>query len=618
MTDSPDSTRSFDARSFLRGLTSAPGVYRMLDGDAAVLYVGKAASLKKRVASYFSKALPTRLQRMVAQIAAIEVTITRTEAEALLLENQLIKALKPRYNVLLRDDKSYPYIHISDHPWPRLGLHRGQRRVGGQLFGPYPSVAAVREALTTLHKLFGLRGCPDTVFRNRSRPCLQYQIGRCAGPCVGLVSAAEYQDRIRQASAFLDGRSDQLVAEFQREMEAASAALDFETAARWRDRVADLRTIQARQYVDGRRSDLDVLACVVQQGRACVALTSFRSGFNQGTRTYLPRCNGTEEAAEVLAAFVGQHYLDHPPPPEIVISHPIADRLLLEQVLSEQAGRQVALRSQVRGDRAGYLNLARQNAELALASAASSRAGQRARLEDLMTLIGLPALPQRIECFDISHTQGEATVASCVVFDAEGPVRGQYRRFNIGSAAPGDDYAAMREALLRRFRKVAEGGVAPELLLIDGGKGQLAEAQRVLEDLGVSGVALVGVAKGEARKAGEETLVRPDGTTLKPGAASPGLQLIQQVRDEAHRFAITGHRARRGKARQTSRLEDIAGIGPKRRSSLLRHFGGLDGLRRAGVAEIARAPGVNEALAQRIYAALHGTEVAEQAQSPTS
>ena len=618
MTDAPANVLPFDAKRFLRDLTTAPGVYRMLDGEAAVLYVGKAASLKKRVASYFSKALPTRLQRMVAQIAMIEVTITRTEAEALLLENQLIKALKPRYNVLLRDDKSYPYIHISDHPWPRLGLHRGQRRVAGQLFGPYPSVLAVREALTTLHKLFGLRGCPDTVFRNRSRPCLQYQIGRCAGPCVGLVSDAEYRDRIRQASAFLDGRSDQLVTEFQREMEAASAALEFEAAARWRDRVADLRAIQARQYVDGRRTDLDVVACVVERGRACVALTSFRSGFNQGTRTYAPRCNGAEDAAEILAAFVGQHYLDSPPPPEIVISHALIDGRLLEQVLTEQAGRKVVLRHQVRGDRAGYLDLARQNAELALSTAANSQAGQRARHEDLLRLLGLPALAQRIECFDISHTQGEATVASCVVFDAEGPVRGQYRRFNITTAAPGDDYAAMREALLRRFRKVAEGGVAPDLLLIDGGKGQVAEARRVLEELGVSGVALAGVAKGEARKPGEETLVRPDGVTLKPGPASPGLQLIQQVRDEAHRFAITGHRARRSKTRQTSRLEDIAGIGPRRRSSLLRHFGGLDGLRKAGITEIARAPGVSEALAHRIYAALHGTEATEQAQSPTS
>lgn len=601
-------TPRFEPRPFLRSLTAAPGVYRMLDAQGEVLYVGKAASLRKRVANYFGKNLPPRTQRMVAQIASIEINLTRTEAEALLLENQLIKSLKPRYNVLLRDDKSYPYIHISDHDWPRIGFHRGPRRDGGRYFGPFPSALAVREMLSLLHRLFGVRGCPDNVFRNRSRPCLQYQIGRCSAPCVGLVDRQDYDRRIRQTIAFLEGRGDELALEFGQAMDRASASLDFEQAARWRDLIADLRAVQASQYVDGRRADLDVLACVLDGGAACVALSSFRGGLNQGTRSYFPRCNGVDSAEEVLAAFVGQHYLDYPPPGEIVLGHELPDRELLEQVLGEQAGRKVEIRTRVRGERAGYLLLARRNAELALATERSSNASQRARLEDLQAILQLPEPPQRMECFDISHTQGEATVASCVVFDGEGPQRGQYRRYNITEVAAGDDYGAMRSVLNRRFRKVAEGGVQPDLLLIDGGKGQLAQAQAVLTELGIADLAMVGVAKGEARRPGAETLVLTDGRTIQPGPASPGLQLIQQIRDEAHRFAITGHRARRGKTRQTSRLEDIAGIGPRRRASLLKYFGGLEGLKQAGAAEIARAPGVSASLAERIYAALHGID----------
>ena len=609
MTDGPAQAGEFDGKAFVRQLTPAPGVYRMLAADGSVLYVGKAASLKKRVASYFLKEQPSRrIALMVAQIAGIEVTITRTESEALILENQLIKSLRPRYNVLLRDDKSYPHIVLTDETWPRLAYQRGPRSVPGRYFGPFTSSGAVRETLDLMFKLFKLRSCEDSVFRNRSRPCLQHQIGRCSAPCVGLVPTREYDATVRRAALFLEGRSTELVDELGQAMEAASARLEFEQAAQLRDQIAAIRRIQARQYVEGEQVEMDVLACVLDRGQACVLLMAFRNGYNQGTRSFFPKANGAESCEEVLGAFVAQHYLEHRPPREIVLSHAIADQALLQEVLASQAGRKVEIKSSVRGERARYLDIASQNAALALGTELASSASQRARLASLQELLGLAQTPARIECFDISHTMGEATVASCVVFDAEGPVRGQYRRYNISGIEPGDDYAAMHQALERRFRRGMEDGVLPDLLLIDGGAGQLAQARSVLEALGVTGVAMIGVAKGEARRAGHEALVFPDGREIRPGAASPGLQLVQQVRDEAHRFAITGHRGKRQKTRETSRLEDIPGIGPRRRAALLKHFGGLAGLREAGVEEIARAEGVSAALAQRIYDALHGLE----------
>jgi len=465
----------------------------------------------------------------------------------------------------------------------------------------------VRETLGTMHKLFKLRSCEDSVFRNRSRPCLQYQIGRCSAPCVGLVEAGDYADAVRRAALFLDGRSDELADELTKAMEAASERLDFEQAARMRDLVATLRKLQARQYVDGKAAELDVLACAMRGSAACVLLLAFRDGRNLGTRAFFPKTNGAESAEEVLSAFVSQYYAEQPAPREIVLDRDIPDRELIEHALSAEGGRKVQIKASVRGERAGYLDLAKRNAELSLATEVSSQAAQGARLEALRELLQLDAPPQRIECFDISHTMGEAAVASCVVFNEQGPLRSQYRRYNIAGIEPGDDYAAMHQALERRFRRaVEEGGVMPDLLLIDGGAGQLAQARGVLADLGVDGVRLVGVAKGEGRRAGHETLVLPDGRELRPGPDSLGLQLIQQVRDEAHRFAITGHRGRRQKARSSSRLEDIPGIGPRRRANLLRHFGGLAGLKAAGVEEIARVEGVNAALAERIYAALHG------------
>lgn len=603
---------SFDGKRFARELTAAPGVYRMYAADGSVLYVGKAASLKKRVASYFVSADRTlRIQAMLAQVVRMEVTITRTEGEALLLENQLIKSLKPRYNVRLLDDKSYPYIHLATQDeTPRIAFYRGTRAIGGRFFGPYPSALSVRETLNTIHKLFKLRSCEDSVFRNRSRPCLQYQIERCSAPCVNYISPDDYRASVRRTELFLDGNNDGLVQELGEAMEQASVELEFERAAHLRDQIANLRKMQARQYVDGERLDLDVLACTVEQGMACVVLLCFRNGMNLGTRNFFPRTNGAEDPGEVLGAFVGQYYFDKRPPREIVLSHAIEDQDLIEQVLGERLGAKVRLKAAVRAERARYLELALQNARVAMAAQIGSQAAQRARLVAVQSMLALDGLPQRIECFDISHTMGEATVASCVVFDADGPVRSQYRRFNITGITPGDDFAAMGQALTRRFKRASEDGVVPDLLLIDGGKGQLAQARAVLDELGIKGVALVGVAKGAARRAGDETLVLPDGRELHPGAGSPALHLIAHVRDEAHRFAITGHRGRRAKVREHSRLEDIPGIGARRRAMLLRHFGGLAELKRAGAEEIARVEGINMALAQRIWGALHGIEEA--------
>ena len=619
-------TGGFDGKAFVAQLSTAPGVYRMYAADGSLLYVGKAGALKRRVASYFANTPRTpRIHSMVAQIARMEVTVTRTEAEALLLENQLIKSLAPRYNVALRDDKSYPYVLLTQEPWPRLAFHRGPRALPGRYFGPYASAGAVRETMDLMFKLFRLRSCEDSVFRNRSRPCLQYQIGRCSAPCVGLVEAGEYAEAVHRATLFLEGRSDELGEELAAAMEAASGRLEFEQAARLRDLLATLRGVQARQYVDGHAANLDVLACAMQGSSACVLLLAFRDGRNLGTRAFYPRTNGEDSAEEVLAAFVSQYYAEMPPPAEIVLDRAIADAALIELALTEAAGRKVVLKSSVRGERAGYLDLARRNAQLALATELASRGAQRMRSESLRALLDLPEAPTRIECFDISHTLGEATVASCVVFDAAGPVRNQYRRYNIAGIEPGDDYAAMRQAIERRFRRVLQAGAGieqapgakpglskeallPDVLLIDGGVGQLAQAREVLADLGVEGVLLVGVSKGQQRRAGDETLVLADGRELRPGAASPALQLIQQVRDEAHRFAITGHRGRRQKVRSSSRLEDIPGIGPRRRASLLRHFGGLAGLKAAGEQEIARVDGINAALAARIYATLHGLD----------
>jgi excinuclease ABC subunit C len=605
----------FDGKSFVRTLTSSPGVYRYFDAAGELLYVGKAGNLKKRVGSYFLKPrMEPRIAAMVAQIARVEITVTRTEGEALLLESQLIKSLKPRYNILLRDDKSYPYIYLSGgEDYPRLAFHRGARNLPGRFFGPYPSTYAVRESLSLMQKLFKVRQCEDSYFRNRSRPCLQHQIGRCTAPCVRLIGVEDYRNDVRHAEMFLEGRSNAVIDELAEAMEQASKSLHFERAATLRDQVAALRQLQAQHHVQGASADMDVIACRIESGMACVSVLFFRNGISLGTRDFFPRLPLDAEPADVLAQFIAQYYLDRPVPRELILGEPLADQQILGELLAQQSGHAVELKSSVRGDRAQFLQMAERNAQASLTARLASRQTLGARFDDLQKVLELPTMPRRIECFDISHTMGEATVASCVVFGPEGPEKSHYRRFNITGIRPGDDYAAMHQALTRRFRKVAEGeGARPDVLLIDGGSGQVAQAQDVLKELGVSGIEVVGVAKGPGRRAGEETLVLAreapgsPGRELHPGSSSPALHLVAAVRDEAHRFAISGHRKRREKARERSVLEDVQGIGARRRSALLKAFGGLSGVESAGVEELMQVKGIDRGLAERIYASLHG------------
>ncbi|MGH8160397.1 MAG: excinuclease ABC subunit UvrC [Rhodanobacter sp.] len=600
----------FDGKAFVRTLTSSPGVYRHFDATGELLYVGKAGNLKKRVGSYFLKPrMEPRIAAMVAQIARVEITVTRTEGEALLLESQLIKSLKPRYNILLRDDKSYPYIYLSGgEDYPRLAFHRGARNLPGHYFGPYPSTYAVRESLSLMQKLFKVRQCEDSYFRNRSRPCLQHQIGRCTAPCVQLISVPDYRNDVRHAEMFLEGRSNAVIDELAEAMEQASKALNFERAAVLRDQVAALRQLQAQHHVHGASADMDVIACRIEAGMACVSVLFFRNGISLGTRDFFPRLPLDAEPTDVLTQFIAQYYLDRPVPRELILGEPIADQGILAELLAQQSGHAVELKSSVRGDRAQFLQMAERNAQASLTARLASRQTLGTRFDDLQKVLGLASAPRRIECFDISHTMGELTVASCVVFGPEGPEKSHYRRFNIAGITPGDDYAAMHQALTRRFRKVAEGeGARPDILLIDGGRGQVAQALDVLRELGVSGIEVVGVAKGPGRRAGEETLVLADsGRELHPGSSSPALHLVAAVRDEAHRFAISGHRKRREKARERSVLEDVSGIGTRRRSALLKAFGGLAGVESAGVEELMQVKGIDRGLAERIYASLHG------------
>jgi len=600
----------FDGKAFVRTLTSSPGVYRHFDAAGELLYVGKAGNLRKRVGSYFLKPrMEPRIAAMVAQIARVEITVTRTEGEALLLESQLIKSLKPRYNILLRDDKSYPYIYLSSgEDYPRLAFHRGAKNLPGRYFGPYPSTYAVRESLSLMQKLFKVRQCEDSYFRNRTRPCLQYQIGRCSAPCVGLISVEDYRSDVRHAEMFLEGRSNAVIDELAEAMEQASKALQFERAAKLRDQVAALRQLQAQHHVQGASADMDVIACRIEAGMACVSVLFFRNGISLGTRDFFPKLPLDAEPADVLAQFIAQYYLDRPVPRELILGEALADQAILAELLGQHAGHAVELKSSVRGERAQFLQMAGRNAQASLTARLASRQTLGTRFDDLQKVLGLAALPRRIECFDISHTMGELTVASCVVYGPEGPEKSHYRRFNIAGIIPGDDYAAMHQALTRRFRKLAEGeGARPDVLLIDGGGGQVAQALEVLRELGVEGIEVVGVAKGPGRRAGEETLVLADsGRELHPGSSSPALHLVAAVRDEAHRFAISGHRKRREKARERSVLEDIPGIGARRRSALLKAFGGMQGVETAGVEELMQVKGIDRGLAEKIYASLHG------------
>ena len=599
----------FDAKAFVGTLPARPGIYRMLGADGEILYVGKAGSLKARVGSYFRPdQLQPKVQALVHLIAAIEVTVTNSDTEALLLEHNLIKRHRPRFNVILRDDKSFPYVHISAHQYPRLSFYRGSRKPAGQLFGPYPSASAMHETLNQLHKLFRIRSCKDSYFANRSRPCLEYQIGRCSAPCTGLISEEAYSRDVQSAVEVLEGRAADVTARIGREMDQSAEGLDYERAAVLRDQLAALTDVQSRQIVSRIRgvADTDVIAVAEAGGEFCISLMFIRGGQVLGTSTFHPRAP-ISEAPEVLSGFLGQHYLERDPPPRILLSHATEDSEILAASLSAKAGRRVRISRATRGLPQRWVQLANQNAENELRMRQASQASLAEQFAELGAFLSLATPPARIECFDVSHTQGESTIASCVVFGPSGPMKAEYRRYNIERVERGDDYGAMRQALARRYRRrQQEQAPLPDLLLLDGGAGQLAEAARVLAELSLAIPAVAGVAKGADRRAGQERIFllgQKSASILPPD--SKALHLIQRVRDEAHRFAISGHRRSRARSRQTSMLEAVAGLGPARRRALLKQFGGLQGVLRAGTEDLARVPGIGPALAQAIFEHLH-------------
>ncbi len=600
---------AFDPKPFLANVSQRPGVYRMLAANGDVLYVGKARNLKNRLTSYFvGKAQAAKTMAMVSQIENIEVTVTASETEALLLEYNLIKRHRPRFNVTLRDDKSFPYLYISTHhEYPRISFYRGSRKLPGRFFGPYPNARATRETLLLLQKLFLLRPCSDGFFSNRSRPCLQHQIKRCSGPCVRLISPEDYRQDVNDAIKVLEGRGAELIDELASRMEEASQQLEFERAARLRDQINGIKAIHSTQSVTRNASeDIDAVALVSHGSDHCVSIVFVRGGRNLGSTNFFPR-PGIAEAGELLSGFLAQYYLGRDAPSEILIDQPIEDADLLEATLSQKMERTVRIRSGVRGVRSRWLGMARENAELGLKMRRATEATSSEQLQAVAETFGLPQPPQRIECFDVSHTMGERTVASCVVFGPEGAIKSDYRRFNIEGLAPGDDYGALRQALSRRYARIKKGEAPmPDLLLIDGGPGQLAEAVKVLQELEIEGLRVAGVAKGADRRPGQERLFVPEQhapIVLPPD--SPALLLIQRVRDEAHRFAITGHRQRRAKARTQSILETVPGLGPRRRRELLKQFGGLQGVARAGIDDLAKVHGISRKLAQAIYETLH-------------
>jgi excinuclease ABC subunit C len=609
VSDTPDPR--FDHKSFIKTLTQRPGVYQMYNGAGKVLYVGKAKNLQRRVASYFrARGLNNKTLALVSKISQIEVTVTASETEALLLEQSLIKSLRPPYNVLFRDDKSYPYIYLSNDDYPRITFHRGAKKGKGRYFGPYPNSSAVRESLNFLQKVFKMRQCENSFFRNRSRPCLQYQIKRCSAPCVNYVSKEAYADAVRHTELFLEGKSKLLASELADQMEQASAQLEFERAAELRDQVADLQRVQEQQGIEGADGDIDIGAVAIASGLACIQMIYVRGGRVLGSKGYFPKLQLLDSPGEVLGAFLAQFYLagsGHEIPRQIIVSHTLPDEKIMVEALSEKAGRRVTVSDRVRTGRAKWLALASRTAAQNLSGHLANRQTQYQRMLALQDGIGLEELPQRLECFDISHISGELTVASCVVFDTSGPLKSDYRRFNIEGVKPGDDYAAMAQALKRRYTRVQkEEGKLPDIVFIDGGKGQLSQAEKIMEELQINNVQLVGVAKGSTRKAGFETLFRGgDRKEIVLPVDSPALHLIQHIRDESHRFAITGHKQRRGKKSSESPLEGIAGVGPKRRRELLRHFGGIQGIQRASVEELVRVPTISKKVAADIYAALH-------------
>ncbi len=608
----------FDAEAFLATLPIRPGVYRMVGEGAEVLYVGKARNLKARVTAYFrSSGLTTKTLVLVAQIRAIETTVTGSETEALLLEQSLIKIEQPRFNVLLRDDKSYPFIHLTEHPYPRLTFHRGAKRTGkgsGRYFGPYPSSAAVRDSLSILQKLFGIRPCADNFYKNRSRPCLQHQIKRCSAPCVGLIDRDRYAEDVRLAVLFLEGKSSDVLSEFKTRMATASEVLEFERAARYRDQIDHLRRVQESQYVHGAGGDVDIFGIALGSGQACVQGLFVRDGRLLGHRTWFPKNALAEDESELLFAFLSQYYLggqDREVPKTVVASVSLDDAQLLADALAERAGRKVEVACQVRGQRARWVRMAMENAQLSLNALVADRKNVLARFVELQAVLDWEDMPRRLECFDISHSSGEATVASCVVFDPEGPMKSDYRRYNIEGVPRGDDYGAIEQAIRRRYtRLVVDEAEAerklPDAVIIDGGTGQVGRAAEVLQQLQLENIALLGIAKGPARKPGLETIILAGHGELALPPNGPAMHLLQHIRDEAHRFAISGHRGRRQKKRRQSQLDGIPGVGPRRKRELLTHFGSVASIQGASAEEIAKVPGVSRKLAENIHGTLHG------------
>ena len=600
----------FDHKSFLKNLTQRPGVYQMFNAEGDVLYVGKAKNLKNRVSSYFrGSGLTNKTLALVGRIHHIQVTVTTTETEALLLEQNLIKQYRPPFNILLRDDKSYPYIFLSDGEYPRLAYHRGAKREPGSYFGPYPSSGSVRESLSLLQRVFKVRQCEDSYFKNRSRACLQYQIKRCTAPCVHAVTPEDYAIQVKHTRLFLEGRNDQLIADLADQMEKAAEQLAFEKAAEYRDQIQHLKRVTEQQYVESGNAELDVIAASTQAGLACVHVLFVRGGRILGSRSYYPKLPLESDAADLTLAFLGQFYLGsgREIPGRIVCAAEHEDMPSLEEALATQAGKKVQLLGRQRGRVDKWVELAQATAEQNLKSRLASKQSLLQRFEQLQDVLGLESLPERIECFDISHSSGEATVASCVVFDQNGPLKSDYRRFNIEGITPGDDYAAMQQALERRFKRLMEGeGKRPDILLIDGGKGQVRQAVDVLNEYGLNDILILGVAKGPSRKAGLEQLILADSNReINLASDAPALHLIQHVRDESHRFAVKSHIQKRDKKRQRSALDDVPSVGPKRRRELLRYFGSVKAVMEAPVRELAKVPGINEKIAEDIYACFH-------------
>lgn len=598
----------FDSRDFLNKVTELPGVYQMFDAQGSVIYVGKARNLKKRLSSYFTKSkLPVKTQSLVVNIANINVITTNTENEALILENRLIKEHKPRYNILLRDDKSYPYIHLTAHEYPRIAYHRGAKKGGGQFFGPYSSPKAVSETLKHLQRIFKLRQCADSYFSNRSRACLQFQIGRCSAPCVKNISKEKYSQSINNAILFLEGKSTSLIDKLVCQMEKQSKSLDFEGAAQTRDMISELRHVLEKQVVEVDGGDLDVIALKREAGINVLQIFFIRNGQNQGTSHFILKASADTEDSELIESFISQYYQEKTIPNQIIVSELPDDRELLERALSESKGSGVTIICKVRGIKREWLEFALKNAQNTLNSHINSKANMKARYDSLAQTLELMDIPNRIECFDISHSMGEATIASCVVFDSDGPLSSAYRRFNISGITAGDDYAAMEQAIRRRYsRVVKEQGVLPDIVLIDGGKGQLGRAVEVIEELKINNILIVGIAKGEGRKPGLEKIIIPSkNQEFMLPSTSMALHLLQHIRDEAHRFALAGHRGKIGRKKSRSVLEDIPGLGPKRRQLLLKQFGGMQGLSKAGVSDINQIKGISKEMAQEVYAMFH-------------